>query len=121
MDIANLTELVKMVAHLGNIAGLAYADGKIGPEDLPLAFRLFDELRPALNIKYGEIPAEIKNIDIEEYRQLIEAVKVELDIPQDKVEFVIESALVLSVQAGAVVQAAIEIAKQIKAMKEVPA
>jgi hypothetical protein len=94
MPIKNLLLAVSVIAGLGNIAGIAYADNKIDASDLPAALYGGALLVPKLiEIDWSALVPEAKDLSIEEQAQLIAHFKAEFNIPQEDLEVTIEEVL----------------------------
>ena len=89
--IENLCKVSKVVLTAGNITGLALADGKIDITDLGLTLQLLPSLLSLGGVDWKLIPAEVKDLSTEERAQYVEFLTKEFDIPQDKIEEIIES------------------------------
>lgn len=98
-----LGEVLKFVCSLANGIGEAAKDGEISFGDathlMPLLYRL-----PAAADGISEIPAEVKDISEKEYGELVQMVRDELDLPQDKIEMAVEEGLELSLKLYSLVQ-----------------
>jgi hypothetical protein len=91
MPIKNLLLVVSVIAGLGNIAGIAYADNKLDATDLPGALLGGAVLVPKLiEIEWNALVPEAKDLTAEEQAQLIAHFKAEFDIPQDDLEVTID-------------------------------
>jgi len=96
MNLKETKELVLWVASLANVMGEALEDGKISFTELPKFYGPLMNAGKAIN-GLKELPAELKAVTAEELSMLVEEVKEELDLPQDKVEMIVEKALELGI------------------------
>lgn len=100
--IKELGEVVKFICAVSNAIGEAAKDGEISLGDaahlVPLLYRL-----PSAVDGMADIPEEAKDLSQDELDELVKMVKDELDLPNDKVETAVESALEIAVQIYALV------------------
>lgn len=92
-------ELLKFVLGLGNAAGAVAADGKVDATDLAAIMAPLMSAGPAF-AGINLIPAELKDLSPEESSELLAYAQQEFNIPQDKVEAVVEAALGVLVEVG---------------------
>ena len=106
-------DLVEVIADLGNVAGLSLEDGKIGIEDVFLLGRVSSAITKLVSIDFGLVLKEAGDYDAEELKLIQEGFVVRFDIPQDKVEVVVEKGLALAVKWQALIVESIDFAKEI--------
>lgn len=98
-----LGEVLKFVCALANGIGEAAKDGEPSIGDatnlIPMLYKL-----PAAVDGISELPAEAKDLSVEEMAALVAMVKDDLDLPQDKVEMAVEEGLELSLKLYSLVQ-----------------
>lgn len=87
-----LTEVVDLMLVMGQIVVEAKKDGKIGMEDVGLMLKLIPSLGPALD-GIGEVPAEIKDLSVEEAEALAAHVIANLTVDNEKARLIIEKSL----------------------------
>lgn len=89
-------ELIAFTLKLGNGLGASLEDGKLSFTDAP---KFMDAMMaaPAAFQGISEVPAEMKDLDEAEKAELIAYAKTEFDIPQDKVEELVEEGLSLAI------------------------
>jgi len=92
--IEKITVAVEILAEFGNIVGAALEDGKINMADVGLLARL-----PAVAMgifsavsNVTDIRAELADLDPAEKAELVAIFKARFDIPQEKIEVVVEQA-----------------------------
>lgn len=88
----NLTEVVDLALAGVDTFVKAKADGKIDAADLGLLLSLIPAVGPAID-GIGEIPAEIKDLDVAEAQALVAHVMAKLTITDDKAIAVINASL----------------------------
>lgn len=92
MGIENLKEVLDLGLTLVEIGKSASADGKIGLDDLPLLLKLPKVVSPAL-ADMDKIPAELKDLSVEEAAELTAHVVSKLAIDNEKAKVIAEKAL----------------------------
>lgn len=99
-DTKALTKLVIFTSKLGNGIGKSLEDGKITFSDV---MNFIDPLiaLPAAFNDIEKIPEEFRDLDEAERQQLVEDVKSELDLADDKAEEFVEDTFNLGTQFGA--------------------
>lgn len=97
MDIKETKEALGGVIALGNATGKSMEDGKISWTDSANYLAAIMQL-PGAIAGAGEIPEELKDLDDNEKAALIAYVKTEFDIPNEKVEGIVEEGLALAYQ-----------------------
>ena len=93
MNIENTQKILDLVIEGGNVTGKILEDKKFETSELALFFNLIDEVSALSTVNWKELPAEIKDIDAQELEALKEAFVKKFDIPQDKIESIIERVL----------------------------
>jgi len=95
-------EVVTCITALGNAIGKALEDGDLSIGDIGY---LIDPMikAPAAFENIAQVPLEIANLDPEEANELKEQIAGEFDIPQDKVEEIVEDASDIAVRLFAFV------------------
>lgn len=78
-------ELVVFVARLSSSLGAALEDGKLGIVDMARLAPVLMKAGAALE-GIDKVPVEMSDLDAAEREELIEAVKGELSLPQEKLE-----------------------------------
>ncbi len=90
--VEKIKSIVEAVAEFGNIIGDVMVDGKINMADISVFSKLIT-VGPkffAAVTNFTEIKEEFKDLTKEELDELKEHFKTKFDIPQDKVEDVVE-------------------------------
>lgn len=82
-------ELLRFVLALGNAAGQAARDGKIDVSDLAYFVSALTKIGPALD-KIDLVPKELADLSEAEREELLAFFRSEFDIPQDRLEAIIE-------------------------------
>ena len=95
-------EMVSFVLELGNAIGASLEDGKIDWSDLMRFFGALKMAGPAIK-GYENIPEEMKNLTPAMKEELKTYVSDKLDLPNDKIEFVVEAALKVAIDLISVV------------------
>lgn len=115
--IENVWKVLELVLEGGNVAGNIVAqDGDVKWYQrflFPLG-ALGDEIIGMFNVKYSELLPEFADIDEQEKAVLLERARVKFDIPQDKVEEVVEAAFAIAFKLGDIVKECIALAKSYK-------
>lgn len=100
--IKEISEAVKFVCAVANAIGEAAKDGEISLGDaahlVPLLYKL-----PTAVDGIAEIANEARDLSQDEIDEIVQMIKDDLDLPQDKVESGIEDALSIAVQIYALV------------------
>lgn len=104
MDIKNTKELVDFAIGLGNAAGLAASDGKIDISDIALFITPLKDAGPAL-ADMNQIIPELTDLSVEERQELLAHVEQKFNIPQEKIEEVVEAGLGVLAQVHRVIVA----------------
>lgn len=94
-DIKETKEAVGFIVAIANGVGKALQDGKINLADFGCFMDAFLKA-PAAFSGASEIPAELADMDSAEREGLKQYIFEEFDIPQDKVEGIVEDALDIS-------------------------
>jgi hypothetical protein len=94
MGVKELKEMLGFVLGLGNAFGKSMADGKIGWTDLANFLSPLMKA-PAAFQGVTQIPGELADLDPTEKAEVLNYVRTEFDIPQDKVEEAVEDGLKL--------------------------
>ncbi len=94
--IKEIKELVKFVIEFGEAIDLAMADKKFEMSELSLLIAPLMQVGPAFE-GLDKIGGELKDLSEEEAAELVAYVRDELELSNDKIEFVIEKALELGV------------------------
>jgi hypothetical protein len=93
LGIENIKNVLDFFFSFGNAFGRAMEDGKFQfLKEWPLFISTMVEIPPAIR-SIPKFDDEIKDLDEQEYRELIEWAKGQFDIPQDEVEAQIEDTL----------------------------
>lgn len=87
-----LKELLAFIIGLGNAVGASLEDGKFELSELGLLMLPLTKA-PAAFSDMKLIPAELASLTDAQKAELLEYVKTEFDIPEDKVEELIENVL----------------------------
>lgn len=101
--IKEISELVKLLAEIGNGAGKAAEDGKVSWSDA-LFFSKAVMSAPAAIIGIDEVYSELKDLSAQEKDQLKAQLQSDFDIPQDNVEEVVEKVLGAALHLGEVIE-----------------
>jgi hypothetical protein len=91
-DVKNTKEAVKLVIDAYKVYKSASADGKIDLADLGLVIALVPALQPAIE-GIGEVPTEIKDMDLNELSELSAYVVAQLGSVDSQATAIIEAAL----------------------------
>jgi len=92
MSTKETRELLSFALGIFNWGGRSLQDGKVDWNELiALGPKFLDVSKAFEGIE--QIPTELKNMNPQEAKDLIEYAKKEFDIPQDKVEMIVESSL----------------------------
>lgn len=97
LGVKELKELIKFVIEFGEAINLALADKKFEITELSLLMGPLMQVGPAFE-GLDKIGSEIKDLDEAELLELSTFVKEELDISNDNVENVIETAIDLGIK-----------------------
>lgn len=106
-------DLVEVVADFGNVAGLSLEDGKLGVGDLVYIGKLSSAITKLVSIDFGLVLKEAGDYDASELKQIQDGFAARFDIPQDKLELVVEKGLKLAVKWQGVVVESIDFAKEL--------
>ena len=85
-------DLAKFIVELAEGGAKALEDKKFSLSDIQHFVSAVGAL-PAAIAGIGQIPAELKDMDVLERQELVDFIKAEFDIPQDNVEEIAEAAL----------------------------
>jgi hypothetical protein len=85
-----LGKVLVAVCHVTNIVGKALEDGKVNVGDLPLVFTLFQELSSVAGVDLKAAMEKAKSLSPSEVAELSAMFKAEFDLPDDKVEGMVE-------------------------------
>ena len=96
-------DLVLEAVALGNAIGGALEDKKIGFADIGAFIDPLTKL-PAALAGISEVPAELADLDEDEKQELLEAVKDQFDLDDDKAEIAIEEGLALAAALHSYIQ-----------------
>lgn len=115
--IANLVVLTGFVAGLGNAAGTAFEDGKIGVGDYKSVFGLISDLSALTTVDFKQVTPEAKDLDAEESAQIYDAFAAKLDLPasQDAKEGAIEAVVASVLGVFSAVKQSLDAVEQLKA------
>lgn len=92
-DVKEIKDVLKLVISGYKAYGAAMADGKLGWEDFGHLMPVFPNISAAVE-NISDIPAEFKDLDAEEARELADYVQAELDIDeQSRIGQIIDGAL----------------------------
>lgn len=103
MDLKDTKELVKFVIGLGEAVDKSLADGRISIGDLRHFMNPLMDAGDAFS-DISNIPAELKDMTQEESQELLEYIRKEFDIENDKIEKVIENSLQILVKLYEVIE-----------------
>jgi hypothetical protein len=103
MEIASLKSLVSVGAALGSVAGATMEDGKVDVKDLALLPRLIPVFPALLAIDFAQVVPEAKDLSEAEALELVEHFKASFDIPQEAIEYKVETVLSLCVRLSGIV------------------
>lgn len=92
-------EMLSLVIAIGNGIGKSLGDGRLSISDLKNFIGVLDVSKDAVK-GASKIPRELADLDAKEKAELIQFVKVKFDIPQDRIEQVVESALAAAINFG---------------------
>lgn len=111
--IDKVKKVLDVVIGISNDTGKALEDGKFEGKE---ALAYLDDLMKIPNI-VSDLPAlkeQFKDIDASEREELIEYAKVQFDIPQDRIEAIVESSLLIAYKLIDIGFDVVELAKAIK-------
>ena len=117
LDYKNVEKLTLAVIALGNIGDQAGHTNNWAMRAQVIIGGLMAnsvKLMNLTNLDFSLIDDEVKDLDAEERKQLIETVKAEFDIVDDKLEEVIEKALEKVVTLGGFVKELMEFVTEVK-------
>jgi hypothetical protein len=92
-------ELLDLLIESGNFIGKAMEDGKIGFSDAFYVLGVLKKIGPAVK-GVQLVPAELQSATPEELDGLRDYIKKKFDIPQDKIEGVVEHALEILIRVA---------------------
>lgn len=90
--INELLDVIRFGVSLGNAMGNALQDKKFNLADLVFFVDSITKM-PAAISGIEQVPAQLKDLDEEEKKVILETISKEFDIPQDNVEPIVEDAL----------------------------
>jgi len=96
LGIKETKEFLGFVLGLANATGKALEDGQVTLADIRFLIGVFADAGPAFD-GLSAIPSEWKDLDKSEQEEIKQFVIKEFDIPQDKIEEIIERALVVGI------------------------
>lgn len=112
IGIDNLQKVLKIVAHVGDVAD------KIGHETGLQRWghltELLEDVVSIPGIKFSELKGEIADLDAGEKEQLLQDLKLELDLIDDNLEAVIEEGVAILVEVEQLVQRSIKLSKSLR-------
>ena len=85
-----LKYVVHLAAALWNVACKVFEDCKVSIMDLPQIYKLLPLLSQAKDLDVEALKLELKEAKKEDLLALVEELKADLDLPQDKVEIMVE-------------------------------
>jgi len=85
-------DVVKFVIRLGEAGAKSLEDGKFSVSDLSNFINAAGALPAAIG-GIGSVPAELKDMDVDERAELLAYIKEEFDIAEENIEAVVEKAL----------------------------
>lgn len=91
-SVKELKDVVVLLAQIANSSVSALKDGKVGVEDLSLFLKLIP-LLPAAVDGAAQIPAELKDVDAAEVKELADAVVANLALDNEKAALVVSKSL----------------------------
>lgn len=94
--IESLKKLLSLGLELGNAVGVSLEDGKLSFDDLSNFMGVLGKVGPAVE-GFANVQKEIKDLTVEEIRELNRYVTDNFDIPQDELEGRIEQGMTLAV------------------------
>lgn len=92
MELKDTKELLALGLTLGNAIGSAMEDGQIDVTDLTQFIQVIPKVSPAV-LGLENVDDEIKAAKEKDWQGLVDYAKEEFDIPQDKIEHAVETAL----------------------------
>jgi hypothetical protein len=93
----NVSKLVICVAHVANLVGKTFEDKKVDMGDLVNLLPLIKEVQGLASVDYKALPVEFKAYSPAQMALIRDAFKAEFDLPEDKIEAVIEKAFGIAV------------------------
>lgn len=114
--VENFIKVLDVGLEIGNAAGVAMDDGQITVGDAGAVLMVMDELMALGTVKWDLLPKELKDFDAEDRAVLETHIKTKFDIPQDKVEAIIEECVGI---VGDLVSVVIRTASLVKQAKSV--
>lgn len=112
--IIQLNKLIEASCAVANVAAKVLEDGKVNAADLTQVFNIFQALQRFADIKFYELPNEVKDLSADELAKLMEAFKKSFDIPQDKIEGKVEQGLDLAIKLYMAIMQIVKFAQEIK-------
>lgn len=85
-------DVVLFAVLFANALMKTFADGKVSLSDLPYFFNVALKLAPALS-GMNKVPAEIKDVDENEIKELIQIIKDNLGLETDQAKVVLQKSL----------------------------
>jgi hypothetical protein len=116
-NVENTKKVLGLVIELGNVTGKALEDDKLAITDAALLLNLYDEVIAVAGTEWNLIPSEVTELDDADKVELCSFFSEKFDIPQDKVESVIEVSLAVVVQLASSIAGIKTIIDAIKAAK----
>lgn len=92
VGIKETKEMAKFIISLGMAVDKSLEDGKIGLDDAMYFYNALLSAKDAFD-KADQIPTELKDLDQAEAQELLDFVKAEFDIADDKLELTVVKAL----------------------------
>lgn len=91
--IENLTKVIAVPVEMGNIIGEIMGEEKRTLKTYLKFIQVCDELVDLFKVEWKELGPEVKDLTDVEKAQIIEVMKEKFDIPQDKIEMIVEESL----------------------------
>jgi hypothetical protein len=104
--INNLIPLIEFLMELGNVIELVSKT-----KNFSHFFKLMDEILAFQSIQWEEIIPELRDISPEEKNQLKEVAFKKFDLENDNIEFIIEEAINIILNAGYLIKRCVELRK----------
>ncbi len=93
----NVSKLVICVAHVANLVGKTFEDKKVDLADLANLIPLIKEVQGLASVDYKALSVEFKAYSPAQMALIRDAFKAEFDLPDNKIEAIVEQAFGIAV------------------------
>jgi hypothetical protein len=115
LSIENVKLVCGFACSFANVVGKSYEDKKIDLKDLPLLMEVFSSIKDLMEVDFKAVWPEVKDMDVEEYKILVDFFKAKFDLPQDGIEEKVEKILEYSKSLYGLVLALLQLLNKPKA------